>query len=43
MTEFFSKQPLYSVLLIVIICWIGIFGYLFRLGRKISSMEKKVG
>ena len=43
MTEFFSQQPLYSVLVIVIICWAGIFGYLFRLGRKVSSMEEKGG
>jgi CcmD family protein len=41
MTEFFQQQPLYSVLLIVLICWAGILGYLVRLGRKISVMEKK--
>ncbi len=43
MTEFFSQQPLYSVLVIVIICWVGIFSYLFRLGRKVSSLEGKEG
>mgnify|MGYP003350573464 FL=1 len=41
MTEFFQQQPLYSVLLIVLICWAGILGYLVRLGRKLSVMEKK--
>lgn len=41
MMEFFSQQPLYTVLLIVMICWGGILGYLLQLGRKISLLERK--
>jgi CcmD family protein len=41
MTEFFAQQPLYSVLAIVLICWAGIFGYLVRLGRKVSLLERE--
>jgi CcmD family protein len=43
MTEFFAQQPLYSVLLIVLICWAGILGYLLRLGRKVSLLEREQG
>lgn len=39
MMEFFSEQPLYSVLVIVLICWGGIMGYLLRLGKKVSLLS----
>ncbi len=41
MYEFLSQNPLYIVLTIVLICWVGIFSYLMRLDRKISQFEKQ--
>jgi CcmD family protein len=41
MNEFFAQQPLYSVLAIVLICWAGILGYLVRLGKKVSLLERE--
>ena len=41
MMEFFAEQPLYTVLLIVLICWAGILGYLLRLGRSVSLLEQE--
>ena len=40
MYEFFQQHPLYIVLLIALICWIGIGSYLVRLGRKVSDIEQ---
>ena len=40
MYEFLAKNALYIVLLIVLICWLGIFTYLFRLDTKISKLEQ---
>ncbi len=42
MYEFLSQNALYIVLLIVLICWIGIFSYLWRLDRKISRLEDQL-
>jgi len=41
--EFLSQNALYVVLVIVLVCWFGILAYLFRLDRKITSLEEKVG
>ncbi|MBI3364751.1 MAG: CcmD family protein [Ignavibacteriae bacterium] len=41
MYEFLSQNALYVVLIIVMICWIGIFSYLMRLDRRILSLEKE--
>jgi len=38
--EFLEQNPLYVVLLIVLIGWIGIFFYLLRLDRKLKKLEK---
>jgi len=38
--EFLSEHSLFIVLLIVLICWAGIFGYLVRLDRKVSELER---
>ncbi len=40
MYDFFSQNALYIVLLIVLICWVGIFAYLVRLDRKVTSLEQ---
>jgi CcmD family protein len=39
--EFFSQNALYIVLLIVLVIWFGIFGYLFMIGRRIRQMEQQ--
>jgi CcmD family protein len=41
--DFLSQNALYVVLVIVLICWFGILAYLFRLDKKITSLEEKVG
>lgn len=40
--EFFSQNSLYIVLAIVLICWVGIFGYLWTLEKKIKRLEDKI-
>jgi CcmD family protein len=42
MYEFLSQNALYIVLLIVLICWVGIFTYLWRLDRKIARLEDQI-
>lgn len=41
MYDLLNAQPLYVVLTIVLICWIGIVAYLFKLDRKISKIEQQ--
>jgi CcmD family protein len=41
MYEAMNQEPLYVVLTIVLICWIGIVAYLFKLDRKISKLEQQ--
>lgn len=40
MIEFLSHNPVYIVLVVVLIIWTGIFTYLFRLDSKLSRLEK---
>ncbi len=42
MLEFFTQFPFYSLLVIVLICWLGIFWYLAMLGRKVTEVEKRL-
>jgi CcmD family protein len=41
MYDLLNEQPLYVVLTIVLICWIGIVAYLFKLDRKITKLEQQ--
>ncbi len=41
MFEFLGQQPLYVVLLVVIIVWLGIYFYLFRLDTRVKRLEHK--
>ncbi|MBI1806370.1 MAG: CcmD family protein [Ignavibacteria bacterium] len=41
MYDFLSQNALYVVLLIVLICWGGIFSYLLRLDKKIADLEQR--
>jgi len=38
--DFLTENALYIVLLIVLICWIGIFSYLIRLDRRLTKIEQ---
>lgn len=40
MYEFLTQNELYLVLIIVLICWIGLFLYLLRIDRKVTKLEK---
>lgn len=40
--EFLAQHSIYIVLAIVLICWFGIFGYLFTLENKIKKLEEKI-
>jgi CcmD family protein len=40
MTEFLSQNPLYVVLLVALVVWFGIFGYLNRLDARLKKLEK---
>ncbi len=33
---------MYIVMLIVLIIWIGIFGYIWRLDKKVTKLESKI-
>lgn len=41
MYEFLTRNSLYIVLIIVLMCWSGIFLYLLRLDRKLSALERQ--
>ncbi|MBU1298926.1 MAG: CcmD family protein [Bacteroidetes bacterium] len=40
--EFLYQNSLYIVLFIVLICWFGIYGYLFSLDKKVTKLENKI-
>jgi len=42
MYEFLEKNSLYLVLIIALIIWVGIFAYLYKLGKRIKNLEKKL-
>jgi len=42
MYEFLSQNSLYLVLGIVLIIWFGIFGYVVKLEKKISRIERQL-
>ncbi len=42
MYEFMTQNPLYIVLLIVLICWLGIFTYVVRIDKKITRLEQRM-
>ena len=35
-------EPIYIVLIIVLIIWFGIFGYMFYLEREIKKLSEKI-
>ena len=34
-------EPIYTVLIIIVVIWIGIFGYLMYLDKEIKNLRKK--
>ncbi len=42
MSEFLSQNSLYIVMLVTLVVWFGIYGYLFRIERRIRDLEKQV-
>jgi CcmD family protein len=39
MYEFLEQNSIYVVMLIVLMIWAGVFGYLFRIDRKVKELE----
>ena len=39
--DFLETNSMYIVMLIVLIIWIGIFGYMWRLDKKVKKLEGK--
>ncbi|MFZ1728846.1 MAG: CcmD family protein [Bacteroidota bacterium] len=39
MYEFLEQNSIYVVMLIVLMTWTGVFGYLFRIDRKVKELE----
>jgi len=35
-------EPIYVVLFIILIIWIGIFGYMFYIDKEVKTLVKKV-
>ena len=35
-------EPVYIVLIVIIIVWVGIFGYMLHLDREIKGLKKKL-
>ncbi len=40
--DFLETNSMYVVLLIVLIIWIGIFGFMWRLDKKLKEIENRV-
>jgi CcmD family protein len=40
MYEFFTNNPLFIVMLIAVICWLGILIYVWQLGRQVSGLDR---
>jgi CcmD family protein len=41
--EFLSEQALYVVLIVVLVVWAGIYGYLLRLDLRLKKLEVRMG
>ena len=35
-------EPIYVVLIIILIIWVGIFGYMFYIDKEVGKLSKKV-
>ena len=41
MFEFLNQNPLYVVLVVVLVIWAGIFSYLWRLENRLKKLERR--
>ena len=41
MESFFQQNQMYVVLVVVLLIWAGIVGYLWRIDRKVQKIEQK--
>ncbi|MBI2420196.1 MAG: CcmD family protein [Ignavibacteriales bacterium] len=41
MNEFLSQNALYIVLIIVLIVWTGIFGFMWSLEKRLTKLERE--
>lgn len=39
MTEFLAQNSLYVVMFVVLVVWIGVFSYLYKIDKKITKLE----
>lgn len=42
LSEFFAQNAIYVVLVIVLIVWVGIFGYLYTLDKRLKGIENEM-
>ncbi len=42
MESFFQQNQMYVVLVVVLLIWAGIVFYLWRIDRKVNSLEKQM-
>ncbi len=40
--EFLEKNSLYIVMIIVLLVWIGIFSFAFKLDKKVKKLEERI-
>lgn len=39
--DFLNQNSLYIVLIVALVVWLGIYGYLFRIDKKLRQLERK--
>jgi CcmD family protein len=39
--DYLTQNSLYIVLIVVLVVWSGIYGYLFRIDKKLRQLERK--
>jgi CcmD family protein len=39
--DLFAQNALYIVLIIALVVWLGIYGYLFRIEHRLRELEKR--
>lgn len=40
--KFLEQNSIYIVLIIVLIVWLGIFGFMYKIDRKVKKIEEKI-
>ena len=42
MQEFLSQNSLFIVLIVVLVVWAGVFGYMYRVDKKVRNLENQL-